>query len=142
MTDFDVLIKRREFLQGTFTLAAGAFVASALPITKVLADSEIRFSPVTANGDDSITLPEGFDWQTVASWGDPLWSNAPEFDQKSRGTADSQAKSFGDNCDGMAFFQVEDRNLLVVNNEYCNRNIIYGNRARGCRKMTMMCTKA
>ncbi len=131
MTDFDVLIKRREFLQGTFAMTTGAFVASALPITKVFADSGIRFGPVTANGDDTITLPEGFDWHAVASWGDPLWNDAQEFDQVSRGTADSQAKSFGDNCDGMAFFQVEGRYLLVVNNEYCNRKIIYGNRTRG-----------
>lgn len=128
MTDFGATVKRREFLQGAFSMAAGAFVASALPMTKVLADSGIRFTPVTANGDDTITLPEGFDWHAVVSWGDPLWSGAPGFDQISRGTADSQAKSFGDYCDGMAFFQVEDRYLLVVNNEDCNLNIFYSNR--------------
>ena len=36
--------------------------------------------------------------------------------------------SFGDNNDGMDLFFYEDKNILVVNNEYTNQNIIYGNR--------------
>ena len=129
MTDFDKITNRREFLQGTFVIGASAFVISALPGTRALADSAIRFTSVTANSLDTVTLPEGFEWYVVASWGDPLWSGVPAFNQESRGNAESQARSFGDNCDGMAFFRVNDRNLLVVNNEYCNRNIIFGNRA-------------
>ena len=128
MTDFDKTINRREFLQGTFVMGTSAFVLSALPGTKALADSTIQFTSITANSLDTITLPEGFEWHVVASWGDPLWSGVPAFNQESRGNADSQARSFGDNCDGMALFRVNNRNLLVVNNEYCNRNIIYGNR--------------
>ncbi len=129
MTDFDKIVNRREFLQGTFVIGASAFILSTLPSTNTLANSAIRFTSVTANSLDTITLPEGFEWHVVASWGDPLWSGVPAFNQESRGNADSQARSFGDNCDGMAFFRVNNRNLLVVNNEYCNRNIIYGNRA-------------
>ncbi len=131
MTAFDNVIKRREFLKGSFALGASAFIFSALPGAEILAKSTIGFEPVAANGLDTITLPKGFSWQAVASWGDPLWSQAPAFDPQSRGTAASQAAAFGDNCDGMAFFQVQDRYLLVVNNEYTNRNIIYGNRASG-----------
>ena len=112
-------------------MGAGAFVLSAIPATKPLADSPIQFESVAANALDTITLPQGFQWHVVAAWGDPLWSGVPTFNQESRGNADSQAKSFGDNCDGMAFFHVNERNLLVVNNEYCNRSIIYGNRASG-----------
>ncbi len=118
-------------MKGTFVMGTGAFVSSTFPVTKALASSEIWFNSVAANSLDTVTLPEGFQWHVVAAWGDPLWSGVPAFDQVNRGDADSQAKSFGDNCDGMAFFNVNDRNLLVVNNEYCNRTIIYGNRASG-----------
>ncbi len=131
MTDFDSVVQRRAFMQGTFAMAAGAFVASALPFAKVLAGSAIRFEPVAVSSEDTVTLPEGFEWHRVASWGDPLWSGTPDFDQDSRGTAASQARSFGDNCDGMAFFEIDGHHLLVVNNEYCNLGIIYGNRASG-----------
>ena len=131
MTDFDRIIDRRELLKGSLALGAGAFVATAIPGARVLAHPTIRFNPVAANGHDTVTLPEGFEWRVVAAWGDPLWSGEPGFDHATRGTAASQARAFGDNCDGMAFFQVNGRYLLAVNNEYCNRNIIYGNRASG-----------
>ncbi len=131
MTAFDTVIKRREFLKGSFALGAGAFIMSAFPVGRAVAKSTIGFEPVAANSLDTITLPKGFNWQVVASWGDPLWTDTPAFDQKTRGSASSQAKAFGDNCDGMALFQVQGRNLLVVNNEYSNRGIIYGNRESG-----------
>ena len=75
-----------------------------------------------------ITVPEGYDWQVVVRWGDPLWSDAVDFDQASRGTGDSQERAFGDNTDGMALFAHDGHAILAVNNEYTNRSIIYGNR--------------
>jgi len=64
-------------------------------------------------------------------WGDPLWSDAAEFDHGTRGTGASQEKAFGDNIDGMEVFPIGDRLVLVVNNEYTNRSIIWGNREDG-----------
>ena len=47
------------------------------------------------------------------------FQTAAIFDQKTRGTAESQALAFGDNNDGMTFFPLaEDYGVLVVNNEY------------------------
>ncbi|HEU0221812.1 MAG TPA: PhoX family phosphatase, partial [Paracoccaceae bacterium] len=57
-----------------------------------------------------------------------LWSDAAEFDHATRGTAESQARSFGDNVDGMELFTREGRTMLAVNNEYTNIEIIWGNR--------------
>lgn len=128
MTDFDRIIERRGFLKGAFAMGTGAFVAGAFPIAPALAHPTLRFSPVAANGLDTVTLPAGYSWHVVAAWGDPLWSGAKAFDQASRGSAASQAMAFGDNCDGMTFFNIDGHDLLAVNNEYCNRNIIYGNR--------------
>jgi secreted PhoX family phosphatase len=45
-------------------------------------------------------------------------------DDATRGTADSQARAFGDNTDGMDVFSHDGKTLLVVNNEYTNRDII------------------
>ena len=60
-------------------------------------------------------------------WGQPLWSDVPEFDHTTRGTAASQARAMGDNNDGMAVFTKGDRHVIVVNNEYTNTNLIWGN---------------
>lgn len=89
----------------------------------------MEFEPVSANQEDTITLPDGYTWHVVASWGDPLWSSGNAFDPDSRGTAKSQALAFGDNNDGMSCFAVGNRVVLAVNNEYTNRTIIWGNRA-------------
>jgi secreted PhoX family phosphatase len=53
-----------------------------------------------------------------------LVRRVPEFDDATRGTADSQARAFGDNTDGMDVFSHDGKTLLVVNNEYTNRDII------------------
>ena len=132
MTDFDQVVERRKLLKGAFALGATAFVASSVPFAKrAFAHGGINFTPVPANGLDTITVPDGFSWHTVAAWGDPLWSGVPEFNQRTRGTGESQEGSFGDNNDGMALFDINGHSVLAVNNEYCNRKIIYGNRKSG-----------
>ena len=128
MTDFGNIIERRSFLQGAFILGASAFVYTAGSPRTVYSHEAITFNPVTANGLDTITLPEDYEWHVVVRWGDPMWSGVPEFDPETRGSIESQSLSFGDNCDGMSLFQVRGRSILVVNNEYTNRNIMFGNR--------------
>ena len=134
MADFNEVVSRRKFLQGSFAIGIGAFAAATIPSKAIGFGSDfngISFTPLAANSKDTITVPKGFSWHTVAAWGDPLWSGAPEFDQQTRGTGESQELSFGDNNDGMSLFEVNGKSLLAVNNEYCNRKIIYGNRASG-----------
>ena len=137
-TDFERLaalaISRRGFLRGGAAFGAAAFVLGAggmaAPGARA-ATAGLEFTPVAANGLDTITLPEGFGWQVVARWGDPLWSDGAPFDHATRGTAASQERAFGDNCDGMALFAHEGRSVLAVNNEYTNLGIAFANRASG-----------
>lgn len=137
ITDFDTIcdqaMSRRRFLGGSIAVGASAFVMGTTALTPLTAEagSRIGFRPVAANTLDTITLPEGYSWHVVSKWGDPLWSNSPEFDHKSRGTGASQEVTVGDNNDGMSLFQNSGKNILVSNNEYVNRNIIYGNRESG-----------
>ena len=130
-TDFDAVISRRYFLKSASLLGASAFIMSAgLSSQKAMAASKagFEFKPIAAATADTITLPDGFTSQVVVRWGDPLTSDAPEFDHATRGSAASQAVVAGDNNDGMDMFVVDGRTLLVINNEYTNRSVTFGNR--------------
>ncbi|MDE0112047.1 MAG: DUF839 domain-containing protein, partial [Albidovulum sp.] len=136
ITDLDRVIEaainRRGFL-GAMTFGLGSFVIGTSSLTRLAKAGEDRFnfSRIPSGTADTVTLPEGFDWKTLVNRGEPLWSDAPEFDHSTRGSAAIQARAFGDNNDGMAVFQSGDRTVMAVNNEYTNRSIIWGNRADG-----------
>jgi hypothetical protein len=132
-TDFDRIAarrySRRAFVGGAAALGATAMFLGTSALTRPAhAAGRFGFAPVEANTLDTITLPKGYNWHTVAVWGEPMWSDAPEFDHATRGSADSQARAFGDNNDGMALFTRDGRYVLAVNNEYTNRKVIWGNR--------------
>jgi len=125
------VLSRRSILGKGIAFGATAFVMGATGLSPVAARAEssrLKFEQVAANDLDTITVPKEFDWHIVSTWGDPLWSDSIPFNQTTRGTAASQELSVGDNNDGMALFQHEDKNILVSNNEYVNQSIIYGNR--------------
>lgn len=123
-------ISRRGLLRSGVAFGAAAFVAGTTSLRASRADAASRmgFRAVPANTLDTVTVPKGYNWHVVVKWGEPMWSNGPEFDQTTRGTGISQETSFGDNNDGMSLFTSGNRHVLAVNNEYTNRSIIYGNR--------------
>lgn len=138
-TDFDTLadkaLSRRGFLGAGVAFGATAFVMGSTSLTSSAKaahhSTRLGFKQVAANSLDTITVPEGYNWHIVAKWGQPMWSDSVDFNQETRGTGASQERSFGDNNDGMSLFNNAGTNILVVNNEYTNRNIIYGNRDTG-----------
>ncbi|WP_306147042.1 MULTISPECIES: PhoX family phosphatase [unclassified Roseibium] len=127
--DFDRIVEsaisRRGFLGGV--LAFGSFTAlgtSLVPTGAKASDGRFAFTQIPTSTADAVIVPEGYKSEILVQWGDPLWSDVPEFDDATRGTADSQARAFGDNTDGMDVFSHDGKTLLVVNNEYTNRDII------------------
>ena len=125
-------LARRDFLGGTIGLGAAAFIAAAgwlAPSRVHAAGRWPGFDPIAAGRLDTITLPKGFGWHPVVSWGDPLWSTGVAFDPASGGTGASQELAFGDNNDGMSLFTRGGRSILAVNHEYLNRAFFYANRA-------------
>ena len=134
LCEFDEVVEeavsRRGFLGGVLAFGTGAFLlgTSALTPSPASAASRFGFEAVAASTEDTIVVPNGFSWHTVVRWGDPLWSKGADFDQKTRGTAESQALAFGDNNDGMSLFAHDGKSILAVNNEYTNRSIIYAER--------------
>ncbi len=136
-TDFDRIVEtalsRRGFLGGVMTFGLGSFLVGTTALTReaVAAGDRFGFTQVAANTEDTITVPEGFEWEQVVTWGDPLFSDAPAFDEATRGTATSQARAFGDNNDGMSIFTKDGRTVMAINNEYTNRKILWGNNPDG-----------
>ncbi|MBX2836859.1 MAG: PhoX family phosphatase [Gammaproteobacteria bacterium] len=135
--DFDrvleVALTRRGLLKGAVAFGSVAAMGGAAFTSSesIAQTSRFAFDAIDANTLDSITVPNGYNAQVVVRWGDPMWSGAAEFDHATRGTAESQLSAFGDNIDGMEAFAHGDKTLLVVNNEYTNRKIIWGNRPEG-----------
>lgn len=126
----DRVMSRRDLFKHIIVVGSVASLGSEILRQPArAADSRLIFDAVPANTFDDITLPPGYSSRVVVSWGDPLWSEGSDFDPVSRGTAKSQALAFGDNVDGMHVFEVDGRTLLVANNEYTNRLIMWGNRA-------------
>ena len=136
-TDLDRVIEgaisRRGVLGGAITFGIGSFLLGTTSLTTraEAATGHFGFEQIPAGTADTIVVPDGYRWETLIGWGDPLWSDAPEFDHSTRGTAASQGRAFGDNNDGMAVFHSDGRTVFAVNNEYTNRKIIWGNRAEG-----------
>ena len=124
-------LSRRGFVGGVLAFGTGTFLlgTSALTPSSARAADRFGFDAVPASAEDTISVPKGFSWHSVVKWGDPLWSKGANFDQATRGTAESQALAFGDNNDGMSLFAHDGKSILAVNNEYTNRSIMYGERA-------------
>jgi secreted PhoX family phosphatase len=76
---------------------------------------------------DALTVPEGFTWQPVIRWGDPLFDDAPDFDLDKQ-TAAAQSRQFGYNNDYTDILPIEGskdrRAVLFTNHEYTNENIM------------------
>ena len=126
-------ITRRQCVVSGIAMSATAFLLGSTTLSSAIAmapsnSNFLKFKSVPANTSDDVSVPEGFNWHVVASWGDPLWSKGESFNHQTRGTAESQALAFGDNNDGMEFFTRDGRNILAVNHEYTNLSIMYGNR--------------
>ena len=134
-TDFALLaenaLSRRRFLSSSASFGAAAFLLGTTAFTSPTARAAgpwLTFEPIATNTLNSVTLPKGFSWHTVAAWGDPLWSHGAEFDHVTRGTGASQELAFGDSNDGMALFTNGGQSILAVNNEFVNLGIAFANR--------------
>jgi len=131
ISDFEKVVdramSRRALLGRGLGLGAAAFVMGTTALTPMTARAAGRFgfTPVPANTLDTVTVPDGYSWHIVAKWGDPLWSDAADFDEATTGTGATQERQFGDNNDGMSLFVDGGRTILAVNNEYTNRSIMY-----------------
>lgn len=134
--DFDRVLdramSRRDLLKGVVALGGvAAFGNTLMPREAFAAESRFAFDAIAVSTADEVTVPPGYTARVLSRWGDPLWSDAPDFDHATRGTGASQARAFGDNNDGMEVYPHGDKFILIANNEYTNRSVMWGNRAEG-----------
>lgn len=125
---------RRDFLKVGASVSAatflGGFSQTLLAKDVAKASQLMGFKAVSASVADKVIVPEGYTARLLISWGDPMFPNAPSFKDDSSNSAADQALQFGDNNDGMAYFEVkDDYGVLVVNNEYVNTQYLYSHDA-------------
>lgn len=126
-------------LASVVTVAAGSFglsrTGSAAAATgggafSAAVPSALTFTPIdpVPYTVDAFTVPEGFSWQPIIRWGDPLFSDGAEFDITNQ-TAAAQAGQFGYNNDYTDIVELPGtdrlRALLFVNHEYTNETIMF-----------------
>ena len=85
----------------------------------------LAFTPVAPNVRDNVTVPQGFTYDVVVRWGDPVTSDAPDFDAH-RQTPESAAKQFGYNNDYVGVLPITSKKaVLVANNEYTDEELMF-----------------
>ncbi len=124
---------------GALAVVLGSAVTSAEPATAAglsqaakegYGKSKLQFTaiPSVDAAVDAVTVPEGFTWQPVIRWGDPIFNDAPAFDLNNQ-TAAAQEKQFGYNNDYTDILEVPGskgrRAVLFANHEYTNENIMF-----------------
>ena len=116
-----------SFLAGeSLAQSASSSLPPASPSSRLASGPRIGFQPIAANSLDTITLPEGYQWQTLASWGDAILPGGTSFDPLTRGSSVTQSLAIGDNNDGMSFFSLgPNHGVMVINNEYANYEYLF-----------------
>ncbi|MDI6838886.1 MAG: DUF839 domain-containing protein, partial [Rhizobiaceae bacterium] len=111
-TDFDRVVERaisrRGFLGGVLVLGSAAAamgtlgnLMSSTSAQAQEAASRFQFKPVPIATDNTVHVPEGYSWQPLAKWGQPLFSNVPDVDPAKGVSLENSDKVFGENTDGM-----------------------------------------
>ncbi|MEO1239722.1 MAG: PhoX family phosphatase, partial [Pseudomonadota bacterium] len=129
--DFDRVVERavsrRGFLGGALAFGSGAAVMGTSFLKATTADamqtSRFAFDQLAPQTDGTVHVPEGYTWDVLVRWGDPLFSDAPEWDPQTGIPTEGSDRVFGENTDGMELFSRGNTQLLVVNSEYTNRKI-------------------
>ncbi|WP_188838510.1 PhoX family protein [Flexivirga endophytica] len=109
-------------------VAAGSPAAAATPTGRRTRPG-MSFRPIdpVAKTVDSLSVPDGWRWDPIIRWGDPVLSGAPKFDPSNQSAA-AQAMQFGYNNDYTDIITTDRRRregLLVCNHEYVNPAIMY-----------------
>lgn len=135
VTDFDKVVEsalsRRGFLGGILAMGSAAAAMGSLSGVGALmsstsaeaSTSRFAFKPIAIATDNTVHVPEGYTWEVLAKWGDPLFSSAAPFSDETGGDAASADKIFGENTDGMELFLIGNRQVIAVNHEYVNPEI-------------------
>ncbi len=129
----DKAISRKDFLKLSAYVGLSSFVKISYAEPQNEQTKKIHtlsFKSISPNTKDRITVPEGYDWNILIKWGDPLdnkeqlnWKKV--FEGVTQEDVERQKYCFGYNNDYIGFFEYSDVILLVVNHEYTNQEIMF-----------------
>lgn len=128
---------RRDILRGSLGVAATASLFGATALTapnraaaSVHKNSRYMFDEVSLGNDTTHHVADGHRADILVRWGDPITSDAPEFDVMNQSPA-AQSKQFGYNNDYVGFVPTgPDRGMLCVNHEYTNEEVMFAGLGR------------
>lgn len=133
----ELALSRRAFIQGGLV---GLAVAWARPVL-ALPERSGAASTLAHEQADRVTVLEGYEWEVLLRWGDPVFPDSPAFAPGAQ-TAASQARQFGYNCDFTAFIPLEEgRGLLAVNHEYTNPELMFPAWKKGQPERELLATE-
>lgn len=123
-------ISRRELLGGSLGLAALSFLNGCGALPQGVRGPLIGFTPIPTSRADTVVVPDGYTWQVVNAWGDPIMPGAPEFKPDASQSAAEQAMQSGMFHDGMHYFPLpkgsnsSTHGLIGINYEYTDDNLL------------------
>jgi secreted PhoX family phosphatase len=120
---------RRDLLRGSLAVAAisATLGARALAANEPAARGAFAFKELEAGVDQTHHVAEGYDAQVLLRWGDPIFTDALEFDPYAQ-SAEKQRRQFGYNTDYLGYVPIEgssEHGLLVANHEYTNEELMF-----------------
>ena len=125
--DFDRIVERaisrRGFLGTALAFGSGAAFGSGMldgTSAHARAASRFPFDPIPIHTDAEVHVPGGYSHKVLIRWGDPLFSDAGDFDPGFPGN-EKPDRAFGENTDGMELFVIDGHEVIAVNHEYANR---------------------
>lgn len=131
---------RRTILRGGLGALAGSFFAplsaigGAAALTgcatgSIASGPLIGFKSVGISTADTITVPEGYTYQVIAPWGDPVGMSGENhaFKDDASNSAAHQETQLGMNHDGIHYFAQEGSKsgLLAMNHEYVDHGLLF-----------------
>ena len=131
---------KRMILRGGLGALAGSFFAPLSAIGGAAAltgcatgsmagGSLIGFKSVGVSTADTITVPEGYTYQVIAPWGDPVGMSGENhaFKDDASNSAAHQETQLGMNHDGIHYFAQEGSKsgLLAMNHEYVDHGLLF-----------------
>lgn len=146
VTDFDRVVEtalsRRGFLGGVLAFGSAAAALGTLSTAANLmsstsaeareaAASRFAFKPLPIFTDNTVHVPEGYNWKPLAKWGQPLFSGVADVDHANGVSLENSDKVFGENTDGMEMFMIGEHQVIAVNHEYVNPEINLPNNEKG-----------
>ncbi|NBD28954.1 MAG: DUF839 domain-containing protein [Alphaproteobacteria bacterium] len=128
--DFDEVVERaisrRGFLGGVLAFGSGAAAMGTGLLSGTSAEAQAAanrfpFTPIDIQTDFDVHVPEGYNRQVMARWGDALMPEAEGYDITEGGPVEGSDMVFGENTDGMETFSFQGHQLIAINHEYTNR---------------------